>query len=241
LTPPAVKLKSKMKSNLFDTRNNLTGSILMLASLGFFISWLLMPDPGTTNTHHILSIVKQSRASVMASIIIQIITSVLYLIALFQLAGISFRQKRSTLAGIILMAIGVLGLCADAFFHLLAYFMTDDSVTLEQDVVTVMDFMQTTGVAFLLPILLPFFVGSLVLAIALNKGAMITKTSWLMITAAFSLGILSMLGEKTHICQPVPMIVTLGLFAIGQAFIGFDLIRSSYKHKSAMLAYQYQN
>jgi len=230
-----------MKLNLFGNRINLTGGILILASLGFFISWLLMPDPGTTNTRHILSIVKQSRASVMASIIIQIMTSVLYLIALFQLAGTSFRRKKSAMAGIILLAIGVLGLCADAFFHLLAYFMTDDSVTLEQDVVTVMGFMQTKGVAFLLPILLPFFVGSLVLAIVLNKRTLITKTSWFTITAAFGLGILSLLGEKTHIFQPAPMIVTLGLFAIGQAFIGFDLIRGSYNLKSATLAYQYQN
>lgn len=229
-----------MRSNSFYSKNSLTGSLLIVASIGFFIGWLLMPDPGTTHAAHILSIVKQSRASVMASIIVQIITSILYLVALFQLAGVNFRQKKSTMAGVILLGIGVLGLCSDAFFHLLAYFMTNDSVTIQQDVVRVMDLMQTTGVAFLLPILLPFFVGSLVLAIALNKKAMITKTAWFVITAAFSLGILSVIAEKTHICQPSPMIVTLGLFAIGQAFIGVDLIKHtrSQQPKTTGLAYQ---
>jgi len=238
---PAVKLKSKMKSNLFDTRNTLTGSILILASFGFFISWFLMPDPGTTDTTHILSIVQASRITVLTSIIIQIVTCVLYLIALFLLARISFRQKRSALAGIILLAVGVMGLCSDAFFHLLAYFMTDDSVTIQQDVVRVMDFMQTSGVAFLLPILLPFFIGTLVVAVTFNKQGIVTKASQNIIIAAFLIGIVSAFAKKTHICEPAPMIVTLGLFAIGQAFIGLDLIRGSYKLKSASPAYQYQN
>jgi hypothetical protein len=200
-----------------------------------------MPDPGTTDTTHILSIVRQSRTAVMASIIVQIITSILYVIALFLLTRTSFRQKRSTMTGIILLAVGVLGLCSDAFFHLLAYFMTDDSVTIQQDVVQVMDFMQTTGVAFLLPILLPFFIGSLVLAMGLNKQLLITRTSMLIIITSFSIGILGALAKKTQIGEPAPMIVTLGLFAIGQAFIGLDLIKGSHKVKNAVLAYQYQN
>jgi len=233
---PAVSNKDKMTNKT----NITTGCLLIIASIGFFISWFLMPDPGTTNTTHILSIVKQVRMNVMASIIIQITISVIYLIALFFLARIRFRKKGSTLLGIVLLAVGVSGLCSDAFFHLLAYFMTDDSVTIQQDVIRVMDFMQTTGVAFLLPILLPFFIGSLVLAISLKKQGMITKASSFMIIAAFSIGILSALAEKTHACEPAPLIVTLGLFAIGQAFIGFDLIKSSYSMRSAALAYQYQ-
>lgn len=212
-----------------------------MASIGFFFSWFLMPDPGTTDTIHILSIVKQSRTGVMASIIVQIATSVLYLVALFLLAQNGIQRKRTTIVGIILLAVGLLGLCSDAFFHLLAYFMTDNSVTIQQDVVRVMDFMQTTGVAFLLPILLPFFIGSLVLAIGLNKQLLITRTSMSIIIVSFSIGILSAFAKKTEIFEPAPMIVTLGLFALGQAFIGLDLIKGSYKAKNAILAYQYQN
>jgi hypothetical protein len=223
-------------------KNNITtGGLAIMASIGFFFSWFLMPDPGTTDTIHILSIVKQSRTGVMASIIVQIATSVLYLVALFLLAQNGIQRKRTTIVGIILLAVGLLGLCSDAFFHLLAYFMTDNSVTIQQDVVRVMDFMQTTGVAFLLPILLPFFIGSLVLAIGLNKQLLITRTSMSIIIVSFSIGILSAFAKKTEIFEPAPMIVTLGLFALGQAFIGLDLIKGSYKAKNAILAYQYQN
>jgi len=233
---PAVKTKDKM----IKKNNTVTGWLLITASIGFFISWFLMPDPGTTDTTHILSIVKQSRTRVMASTIVQISTSVVYIISLFLLTRNGMYQKRTAMTGIVLLAVGVLGLCADAFFHLLAYFMTDNSVTIQQDVVRVMDFMQTTGVVFLLPILLPFFIGSLVLAIGLNKKSVITRASMSIIIVAFSTGILSALAEKTHISEGAPMIVTLGLFSIGQAFIGFDLIKNSYKVKNTVLPYQYQ-
>jgi hypothetical protein len=218
----------------------IAGGLLIIASFGFFISWFLMPDPGTTDTIHILSIVGQSRTSVLASIIVQISTSVLYVVSLFLLTRMSLRQKRSTLIGIILLAVGLLGLCSDAFFHLLAYFMTDNSITIQQDVVKVMVFMQTTGVALLLPIMLPFFIGSLVLAIGLNRQGVITRASAYIIISAFSMCVLNVLAKKTHICQPAPMIATLGLFATGQAFIGFDLLRNSNQKRSAALAYQYQ-
>jgi hypothetical protein len=223
-----------------NKNNTITGALLIIASFGFFISWFLMPDPGTTDTIHILSIVKQSRTNVLASVIVQISTSVLYLIGLFFLS-ISRRLKRSTLTGIILLAVGVLGLCSDAFFHLLAYFMTSDLITMQHDVVKVMDLMQTTGVALLLPILLPFFIGSLVLALGLNMQGVITRTSGYIIISAFLMGILSVLAKKTHLCEPAPMMATLGFFAIGQALIGFDLIRNSNQKRSPVLAYQYQN
>ena len=84
-------------------------------------------------------------------------------------------QKKITLAGAVLFGIGILGLCADAFFHLLAYFMTDDSVTVQKDVIQTMNFMQTTGVAFLIPLLLPFFIGSIVFAVGLKKEGIIFR------------------------------------------------------------------
>ena len=58
------------------------------------------------------------------------------------------------------MGIGAMGLCADAFFHLLAWFMTDDSVTIQEDVIRVMEFMQTDALIFLVPLLLPFFMAA---------------------------------------------------------------------------------
>nr|WP_231384508.1 hypothetical protein [Leptospira alstonii] len=46
------------------------------------MSWFLMPDPGTTDSAHILEIVKKSRMSVFSSVIVQIVSSVLYTVVL---------------------------------------------------------------------------------------------------------------------------------------------------------------
>src|SRR6185503_5159572 len=66
-------------------KGNLTGWLLIFAALTFWISWYLMPDPGTVDTVHILNIVKENRTAVLASVIIQITSSVLYVLALFYL------------------------------------------------------------------------------------------------------------------------------------------------------------
>src|SRR5689334_318733 len=122
-------------------QKNLAGYLLILAAITFWISWFLMPDPGTTDTNHILAIVKQARTSVFCSVIIQIVSSVLYVLALFSLTYFNTFQKKIIFIGISLLGIGAMGLSSDAFFHLLAFFMTDDSVNIQQDVLRVMNFM----------------------------------------------------------------------------------------------------
>src|SRR5262245_3007937 len=101
-------------------------SLFLYASASFWLSWFLMPDPGTTDAAHILAIVKQNRFSVLASVLVQITSSAAYLAALFLLVRIVVPRK-TAMVGLMLFGIGVLGLCADAFFHLLAFFMTGDS------------------------------------------------------------------------------------------------------------------
>ena len=203
----------------------LAGGLLISGAIGFFISWGLMPDPGTTDTIHTLSIVKESRADVINSVIIQIITCVLYVGALALLTQLSFPLKKITLVGICLAGVGILGLCSDAFFHLLAWFMTDDSVNVQKDVVRVMEFMQTSGVRFLIPLLLPFFIGSLILAIGLTKQKAISKLSALVISAAFLAAILIVIAHKTQLYNgSIPVLGILAIFAIGQAIIGFELM-----------------
>ena len=208
----------------------LAGYLLMFAALTFWISWFLMPDPGTTDTGHILKIVKNSRTSVLYSVIIQITSSVLYLLSLFLLARIII-PKKLTLIGIVLLGIGTLGLCSDAFFHLLAWFMTSDSVNIQEDVVRVMDFMQTQGIVFLIPILLPFFIGSLVLAIRLNKQAIISKKSGLIFIIALLTILISELVMNKILMYKIPglTLTALGLFATGQALIGVELVVASKK------------
>jgi hypothetical protein len=201
------------------------GGLIICAAIGFFISWMLMPDPGTTNTVHILGLVKQSRSQVMCSVVIQIITCVLYIVALFLVTQISFPIRKVSLLGICLIGVGILGLCSDAFFHLLAWFMTDDSVTTQKDVVRVMEFMQSDGLRFLIPLLLPFFIGGLILGVGLTQQKVISKISALVTSAAFLAGILMAIGHKMHAYdRSIPVLDILGIFAIGQAIIGFELL-----------------
>jgi hypothetical protein len=68
-----------------NTRANFSGYLLTLAGTTFWFSWFLMPDPGTTETAVVTEIVKQTKESVYYSSVVQIISSVLYLIALFLL------------------------------------------------------------------------------------------------------------------------------------------------------------
>jgi hypothetical protein len=205
----------------------ITAITLILAAATFWISWLLMPDPGTTDTPHILAIVKESRGQVLASVLIQIVSSCLYIVALFSLAQVTQRQSRLTLIGSILFGIGVLGLCADAFFHLLAYFMTDDSVTIQRDVVQVMDFMQTTGVVILIPILLPFFIGGLIISLGLARQGNVGRGPIWILASAFFTTIVGAIISKNIFPLDAKMfsMTVLGLFATGHVAIALQLTK----------------
>ena len=213
-----------------NKQKKLAGCLMILAAVTFWISWFLMPDPGTTDTEYILNAVREVRASVLCSVIIQIISSVLYVITLFKLAQLIHPVKKIISTGMIPFCIGAMGLCADAFFHLLAYFMTDSSVNIQQDVIQVMEFMQTTGVIFLIPLLLPLFIGSLVVAIGLQRRMMISKTPTVLFITAFVIGIIGGVSTNAmHYTIPHLSIITLGVFACGQAWIGIEFIKASGK------------
>lgn len=209
-----------------NKQGNLTGWLLILAALTFWISWYLMPDPGTVDTVRILNMVKEDRVAVLYSVIIQIISSMLYVLALFFLIR-QINPGKTTMAGAVLLGIGTLGLCSDAFFHLLAWFMTDNSVTIQADVIRVMDFMQTDGVTFLLPILLPFFAGNLILAIGLNRQKIVSKNPQFILITALLVGVLSEVVVSKIIGYRIPgvMLVVLGLFAVAQVLIGLKFLK----------------
>jgi len=208
-------------------KEKITGLLLILTAASFWISWLLMPDPGTTDTVHILKIVKAARNNVLGSVFTQIICSILSMVTIILLTQLG-RPKKITITGMILLGIGAMGLCADAFFHLLAYFMTDVSVNVQRDVVTVMEFMQTKGVILLIPVLLPFFIGSLVTAIGLNKQGLISRRPQLILISFFAIVLLMAVASKTEVIgdQP-PTLILLGIFAAGLAWKGFELMRPS--------------
>lgn len=216
-------------------KQKITGLLLILTAISFWLSWFLMPDPGTTDTLHILKIVKQSRSEVFCSVVMQIICSAVSIIALVLLTQLGY-QKKITIAGTILLGIGAMGLCADAFFHLLAYYMTDNSVTIQQDVVTVMEFMQTNALVFLVPLLIPFFIGNLIVAIGLNKQGLISKRPQMILVSFFAIVLLAAVASKTELTgdQP-PTLFLLGIFAIGLVWMGLDLVNLKSKRKPSLI------
>lgn len=203
----------------------LTGCLFILAAITFWLSWFLMPDPTTTDTEHIFAIVKQARGAVWCSVVLQIFSSAIYIWALFMLATRLSPNSR-TLTGLILFGIGAMGMCADAFFHLLAYYMTAGDVVIQADVVRVMDYMQTSALAFLIPLLLCFFAGGLVMAISLQKQTYVSnKTSWLL-GAALVIGLTGPWMARTvfHYEGRFPMLLALGANALGHIYLGIELI-----------------
>lgn len=212
----------------------LTGYLLIAAAITFWIAWFLMPDPGTTDTRHILEIVNRIRPMVFSSVVLQIISSVLYLIVLFLLATIG-RPRQKTIIGFILWAIGAMGMCADAFFHLLAWYMTDASVTINEDVVRVMDFTQTSGVNFLIPLMLPFFIGGPMAAWGFYKQGIISKKPVLLFISAFIVGLAGMLVAKVLSLKEINLLLSpLALFAASQILTGYEMIKSVRKEDSVI-------
>jgi hypothetical protein len=77
----------------------------------------------------------------------------------------------------------------------------------------------------LIPLLLPFFIGGLILAIGLSKQKILTTLSAYAITLAFLVAMVTVTAAKTHVCNgPVPVLFILGIFAIGHAIMGFEFL-----------------
>jgi hypothetical protein len=222
-----------------NKQKNVIGYLLILAAISFWISWFLMPGAETTDTNHMLAIVKHSRMAVLCSVIVQIVSAVLYIVALFLLAQYTFPGKKGTGTGIILLGIGAMGICADAFFHLLAWFMTDDSVNIQTDIVRVMSFVQTRGVAFLIPLLLSFFIGSLVLANGLEKQLLISKRSGYLFITALLFGLFGAGLVKKILGYEIPglALTVLALFVTGKLLMGFELIKPSKRSRYTLLTF----
>lgn len=211
-----------MTSRLPASRS--TAGLLALAAITFWIAWHLMPDQGTADPTHILRIVAQHRTSVLTSVVVQIISSVLYLSALLLLVR-CIVPSGTTITGTIFLAIGAMGMCMDAFFHLLAYHMTDPALSPIGDIAQLMGLMQAEGLLFLVPLLLPFFIGSLLLGIGLHRQRVVSaRPQWIFITA-FVLGIIGAIIARNFLPDARPLIVLtiLGLFAFGQLLVAYGL------------------
>ncbi len=144
----------------------MSGVALIAAAALFWLAWLLMPGVGVTDPRQILELVGAARLSVAASVVTQLVSAVLYVIALVGVISHSrLGRSRGVRSGATLLIVGAMGSAADAVLHLLAYAMTAPGVD-RAAAIPVMAFMQGPGLVMLAPLLLSFFVGGAVLAFA---------------------------------------------------------------------------
>ncbi|HEY9839815.1 MAG TPA: hypothetical protein V6D23_05100 [Candidatus Obscuribacterales bacterium] len=139
-----------------------SGLILMLAGLSFWLGWALMPDAGTNDPAHILRLVAAHRQGVWWSVVTHLLSSLAFVIAV---VGLQTERRcarsKTTRVGATLVLMGAMGVCMDAFFHLVAYYMTAASVA-PAGVLEPMRLLQTQGILFLVPLLLALIVGGTV-------------------------------------------------------------------------------
>lgn len=143
---------------------------LLVASAGlFWLAWALMPGVGVTNPSEIFALVASQRTMVALSVIVQLVSAVLYVPALLGvLAHTRLGSSRGIRWGAALFLVGAMGSAADAVLHLLAYAMTAPNLD-RATLVPVMAFMQGPGLVLLAPLMLSFFLGGAILAAALAR------------------------------------------------------------------------
>lgn len=201
--------------------------LLIVASILFWLSWFLMPDQGTADPVHILKIVAMNRTSVFNSVISGILSSVFYLIALFQIQARLKVLSTISIMGTTLLAIGVMGMCVDSFFHLFAYFLTSPTLDQTTNLTQVMADLQQTGVYFLIPILLPFFIGTIIWSWGLYRQQIIQKHVFQLGIFALIFGIAGGLLSKNTFpgARPTIVLLFLAFFAICHILIAIHLTR----------------
>jgi hypothetical protein len=197
----------------------LAGAALIFAAVTFWAAWALMPDAGTNDPVHILDAVRASRDAVRYSIIVQLVSSAAFVPAVVLARPVSVRA----LAGGSLVLVGAMGSAADAIFHLAAYYMTAEGVPNEA-VLVPMRLMQTDGLAFLVPLLLPILFGGWVFASGLRREERASRWPGRLFALAFVFAAAGAAVTVTSGSGRHAIALTfLGLIALGYARLGFDL------------------
>jgi hypothetical protein len=139
-------------------KTNADALALAVGAILLWIAWALMPDAATNDAAHILKAVAAARANVRASAILQLVGAALLAVGLAAEAT----PERRTRAGAVALLLGAVGMAADAVYHQLAFEMTAPDVV-SSAVLPVMTRMQTVELRPLMPLLVLFLVGAVVL------------------------------------------------------------------------------
>lgn len=194
----------------------------------FWIAWLLMPGVGVIDPEEIFGLVSARRGCVAASVIIQLLSAVLYvpaMIGLLTKTELGTRPALRTAATLLL--VGAMGSAADAVLHLLAFAMTAPGVE-TQAMVPTMAFMQGPGLALLAPILLAFFVGGGRLSYVLaNAGLLPTHAAHVHWLAPLIAAVGGMCAARGWLPARAVGLTTLGIVSGAQiwAAIALELVQ----------------
>ena len=153
----------------------MSGLLLIGAAACFWLTWALMPGVGVTDPREIFALVQSQRQMVMASVVLQLLSAVLYVPALLMLVTDRMvGDRRAVRWGAGILLVGAMGSAADAILHLLAFAMTAPDVN-QQLMLPVMAFMQNEGLVLLAPMLAAFFIGGAWLAYALAQAGVVWR------------------------------------------------------------------
>jgi hypothetical protein len=202
------------------------GASLIGAALLFWLSWYLMPLPGTTDAAFILEQVRQQRGSVIASAILQTLSAVMTVPAALLAVRLPTPERRgSTLlhVGAALFLVGAIGNGADAVYHQMAFEMTAPGVDVAA-VAPVMTRMQTQDIRLLAPMMLAFFAGAVCLAVGLARASLASARLWQLYAITPLVGILARAATVAAGTGPRPVsLVVLGFFSVALAWTGWVL------------------
>lgn len=198
----------------------------MLASAGFWLAWSLMPGVGVTDTDTIFALIGQHRSAVFASVIVQLLSAAAYAPGVVGLLGTGLgRSSRLLRAGGVLLLLGAMGSAADAIFHLVAVEMTAPGID-RASMAIVMRRLQGPDLWLILPLVLAWFAGHVVVAIALRRrDALCRAALWLLA----GLPVLAALGALARwadlIAGRAVGLAVLGAMAGSLLLVGWSLAK----------------
>lgn len=205
-----------------------TGTWLVIAAVTFWLAWALMPDAATNDAQRIHQVVRQHGPRVLTSVAIQLFSCAAFVPGLLGFLPPSTDRGRRFLAwGVGLLLVGALGMGADAIFHLAAYAMAVRGGD-ASEVMPSLIWMQTAGLAFLVPLLLPFFVGAILLPLGLHRAGILSRHPVTLACAAPAALVLgSVLARAGLVERHGVVLAFLALVALALTWTGFAAIRRS--------------
>jgi hypothetical protein len=206
----------------------MNGGWLVAAAGLFWVSWLLMPGVGVTDAGQIFELVASRRPLVSASVVIQLVSAMLYAPAMVGVVSKpQIGRDRHACWGAGLLLVGAMGSAADAVLHLLAYAMTAPGVA-PAPMIPVMTFMQGPGLIVLAPMIASFFAGGWVLAAALSRMAVVSRWNARMHGLAFVTAAAGgLLVTSGLVPSRIVGLTFLAMVSAAQAWTGIALHRFS--------------